>query len=295
MNQLNYFKEYLRSQEHLWVAVGTLGGGLAVGNIPGLLVGLGAYAIAAVFVPDSPFFKRKVDNKSEELVRGVESAQTEAFRQKRDAMRYALKATNQSRYNELAAVCLEIEAGGAGNDELFSKLDDLMWTFLKLLAMEEAIERFLEESRDEDIDGLVLNAENELASLGNQTPAPGSAREKLLSSRTQVVEVLHKRKDAIVAAEENLGLIHSEQERLGHQIRLLRAESIATTKSDVLTAKINASVANLQDTNALLNQMNSYQELATDMPEAGGRVGYGEVNPPQPARRVREGTSNQNP
>ena len=30
--ELNYHKEFLKSPEHLWTAVGTIGGGLAVGN-----------------------------------------------------------------------------------------------------------------------------------------------------------------------------------------------------------------------------------------------------------------------
>lgn len=285
--ELNYHKEFLKSPEHLWTAVGTIGGGLAVGNVIGLMVGVAAYAISWIYLPDLPFFRRKVDAKAEALAQGEEDARADEFRARRDGMRYALSEGSQVRYNELAAVCQEIESGGAGNDALYGKLDELMWTFLKLLTMEEAIERFLEESKGEDLDAQIAEAQAEIDKMGGETPAPGSNKEKLLNSRQQTIEVLYKRKEAITAAQDNLGLVRSEEERLGHQVRLLRAESVATRNSDMLTVKINSSVATLQDTNALLSQMSSYQELVADMPQTNSRIGYGEIidaPPPLPKR-----------
>jgi hypothetical protein len=279
MQELNYHKEYLKSPEHLWAAVATLGCGLAIGNVIGLMVGAAAYAIAWIYVPDLPFFKKKVDAKAAGLAQRDEDAQTAAFRARRDAMRNALEEANQARYNELAGVCQEIETGsaGAGDDTLFGKLDELMWTFLKLLTMEEAIEHFLEESKGEDLDAQIVEAQSEVDKMGSEKPAAGSSKEKLLNSREQVVEVLKKRKEAIGSAQDNLGLVQSEEERLGHQIRLLRAEAVATRNSDMLTVKINSSVATLQDTNALLSQMSSYQEAVADMPQTNTRIGYGDV------------------
>ena len=292
MQQLNYHKEYLKSPEHLWTVVGTIGGGLAVGNVIGLLVGVAAYALAWIYVPDMPFFKKKVDAKAEVLAQRDEDAQTVAFRARRDGMRRALSHGNQSRYNELAGVCQEIETGNVGsNDALFGKLDELMWTFLKLLTMDEAIQRFLEESKGEDLGGQIAEAQAEVDKMGSEKPAPGSSKEKLLNSRQQVVEVLKKRKEAIGGAQDNLGLVQSEEERLGHQIRLLRAEAVATRNSDLLTVKIDSSVATLQDTNALLSQMSSYQELVADMPQTNARIGYGDISAaPAPLSMPRRGT-----
>ena len=287
--ELNYHKEFLKSPEHLWTAVGTIGGGLAVGNVVGLLVGVAAYALSWIYLPDAPFFKKKVDAKAVALAEREEEAQAAEFRARRDAMRAALSEDKQSRYNELAAVCQEIESGSTGNDALFGKLDELMWTFLKLLTMEEAIERFLEESKGEDLDAQITEARGEVDKLAAEKPEAGSSREKFIASRQQVLEVLQKRKEAISGAGDNLGLVRSEEERLGHQIRLLRAEAVATRNSDMLTVKINSSVATLQDTNALLSQMSSYQELVADMPQTSARIGYGDIAPtppPLPTRRA---------
>ncbi|MEI8312863.1 MAG: hypothetical protein WCH98_19110 [Verrucomicrobiota bacterium] len=280
--ELNYHKEFLKSPEHLWTAVGTIGGGLAAGNVVGLLVGVAAYALSWIYLPDAPFFKKKVDAKAVALAERDEEVHAAEFRIRRDAMRSALSDDRQSRYNELAAVCQEIESGSAGNDALFGKLDELMWTLLKLLTMEETIGRFLEESKGEDLDAQISEARGEVDKLAAEKPEAGSSREKFIASRQQVLEVLQKRKEAISGAGDNLGLVRSEEERLGHQIRLLRAEAVATRNSDMLTVKINSSVATLQDTNALLSQMSSYQELVADIPQTNARIGYGEIAPTPP-------------
>ena len=287
--ELNYHKEFLKSQEHLWTTVLTIGGGLAVGNVIGLLVGVGAYALSWIYLPDAPFFRKKIDAKAEALLAQEEDAQAGEFRCRRDAMRSSLSEQSQTRYNELAAVCQEIEAASTGNATLFGKLDELMWTLLKLLTMEEAIERFLEESQGEDLDAQINVAQVEVDKLAAEKPLAGTSKEKFLNSRQQVLEVLRKRKEAITNARDNLGLVQSEEERLGHQIRLLRAESVSTRNSDVLTVKINSSVATLQNTNALLSQMSDYQELVADMPETNSRIGYGDIPaapPPLSRRRV---------
>ena len=88
--------------------------------------------------------------------------------------------------------------------------------------------------------------------------------------------MLKKRQEAITNASDNLGIVQSEQERLGHQIRLLRAEAVASRNSDMLTAKIDASVQTLELTNSMLSQMGDYREIIADMPPIGARIGYGE-------------------
>ena len=272
----NYLKEYLRSNEHLWTAVTTLGAGLAAGSVVGLCVGVAAYALAWIYVPDMPFFRNRIDAKAAVLSRQEAEAQAQAFRDRRDRIRKALRPDNQARYNELAAVCREVEGGENSSEVVMGRLDELMWTFLKLLTLQEAMQRFLAESKSENLESQIKEAQAELDKLLADPPAPGSTREKLLNSKQQVVEVLKKRQEAITNASDNLGIVQSEQERLGHQIRLLRAEAVASRNSDMLTAKIDASVQTLELTNSMLSQMGDYREIIADMPPIGARIGYGE-------------------
>ena len=286
--QLNYCKEYLGSQEHLWAGVFTLGPAIASASAIGFMVGAVAYAITWIYLPGMDFFRRKVDLKAEALTRTENDAVVAEFKARRDKIRRGLNSENQERYNELAGVCQEIESTGNGNDALFGKLDELMWTYLKLLAMDEAIGRFLEESKGDDLSVQLAAAQSEMGKMDLENPAKGSSRERLRDSRRQVLEVLQKRQEAAGSAADNLGIVRSEAERLGHQIRLLRAESVASRNSELLTAKINSSVETLQDTNSMLSQMSDYQEMIADMPPDGARTGYGEVE----VKRTRRATRN---
>ena len=50
-------------------------------------------------------------------------------------------------------------------DPRLRKLDELMWTYLRLLGIEESLERFLETERREDLPQVVQEAEGEANSL----------------------------------------------------------------------------------------------------------------------------------
>ena len=113
-------------------------------------------------------------------------------------------------------------------------------------------------------------------------------RERLLTSRQERLETLEKRADRLETAQANLALVVSEQERLEEQIKLIRADSIATRNAGALTARIDATVENLEHTNQLLSQMDQFRDLLTDLPVTTQRAGFGErAGPPpipQPAR-----------
>lgn len=275
--QLNYRKEFLKSPEHAWTVALTLGAGLAVGNVVGLLAGTAAYALSWIYLPDMPFFKRRIDAKADGLTAAENEAQAAVFRRRRDQIRAQLNQRDEEKYAALVQVSAEIEQNNPNNGSLLAKLDELMWTFLKLLTMEEAIERFLREGQGENLDEELKAAQDEAAEMSKVPVEPGSAKEKLLNSRQKTVEVLNRRREAVTNARDNLGVVQSEEERLGHQIRLLRAESVSTRNSDLLTEKINSSVETLEETNQMLAQMSDYQDFIADMPPSSQRIGYGEA------------------
>ena len=111
--------------------------------------------------------------------------------------------------------------------------------------------------------------------------------ERLLESRRELVATLEKRADRIEQAKNNLALVASEQERLDQQIKLIRADSIATKNATALSARLDATVANLEATNQWLSQMDQFRDILTDMPQSGVRVGFGAPSsapPPLPQK-----------
>jgi len=87
--------------------------------------------------------------------------------------------------------------------------------------------------------------------------------------------VLSKRQDRVSEANENVTLVQAEQDRLVEQIKLLRADAIAARNADTLTARIDATVEHLTETNKLFSEMDQFKDLvADDMPQTGERLGF---------------------
>ena len=303
----NYHSEFLPSPHHAALGVLTLGVGFLSANLLGLIVGGTLYALGWIYLPDMPFFRRWVDRRGEATRRAAEVQRVAEFVQRRDALLNSLAASRRERYARLAAVCRDIEMAGADNplatadsgaDPRLRKLDELMWTFLRLLGIEESLERFLETERQEDLPGTVKEAEAEakrltaeLDALKNSGNSNGlETKQRYLGSRLERLEVLRKRQQRLDQAQENLALVVSEQERLDQQIKLIRADAVATKNAEGLTARIDATVEHLDQTNKWLSELDEFKDLVPDMPSTEMRVGYAATAPPvlpEQARVVR--------
>jgi hypothetical protein len=219
----------------------------------------------------------------------------------------SLSPSRRERYNRLAAVCRDIETAGADNplaatepstDPRLRKLDELMWTYLRLLGIEESLEQFLESERREDLPNVLKEAEaeakrltGELETLKSKGNSAGlETKQRYLGSRLERLEVLRKRQQRLDQASENLALVVSEQERLDQQIKLIRADAVATKNAEALTARIDATVEHLDQTNKWLSELDEFKDLVADMPATEMRLGYAASAPPplpEQARVVR--------
>ena len=165
----NYRREFFRSKHHAWLGVTTLGLGFVLGaSLPiFLLGGAAAYALGWIYLPDMGFFKRYVDGQRDAARQAAAAAELAGFQLKRDALHASLTPRLRARYNELSEVCHQIEHATADDamshsgttDPRLSRLDDLMWTYLRLLSLDNSLERFLEIERREDVPGRIRDAE----------------------------------------------------------------------------------------------------------------------------------------
>jgi hypothetical protein len=308
----NYHGDFLRSPHHAALGLLTLGLGFLSASLLGLLAGATVYALGWVYLPDMPFFRRWVDRRREAARRAEEMQKVADFVRRRDALLNSLSPSRREKYSNLAAVCHDIETASADNplasadpatDPRLRKLDELMWTYLRLLGIEESLERFLETERRDDLPAVLKNAEAEANRLTAEVEAlkdKGDSgvleiRQRYLGSRLERLEVLRKRQQRLVQAQENLALVVAEQERLDQQIKLIRADAVATKNADALTARIDATVEHLDQTNKWISELDEFKDLAADMPPTELRVGYAatsaappliEQAQPQPARRI---------
>ena len=295
----NYHRQFFKSPHHAALGFLTLGLGFLSAQFLGLIVGVTAYVLGWIYLPDLPFFRRWVDRRSDNSKKAAEAQKVGEFVQRRDALLRSLSPQRRERYGRLVLVCRDIENASADNllasadpatDPRLRKLDELMWTYLRLLGIEESLERFLETERREDVPSLVKEAEAEAARLNAEVDAlkaKGSdpmldTRQRYLGSRLERLEVLRKRQQRSQQAEANLALVVSEQERLDQQIKLIRADAVATKNAETLTARIDATVEHLDQTNKWLSELDEFKDLVGDMPSTELRVGYQAAQTPPP-------------
>src|SRR2546425_3629152 len=293
----NYRREFLGSPQHAALGLFTLGLGFLSANLLGLIVGGTLYTLGWLHLPDMPFFRGWVDRRHETTRRAAEAQKVADFVRRRDALLDSLSSSRRERYSRLAAVCGDIETASADNplasadpasDPRLRKLDELMWTFLRLLGIEQSLEQFLETEKREDVPALCKDAEAEATRLKSEIDglkAKGNAggldaRQRYLDSRQERLEVLRKRQQRIQQADENLALVVSEQDRLEQQIKLIRADAVATKNAETLTARIDATVEHLDQTNKWISEMDEFKDLVADMPATEFRVGYNSTVPP---------------
>src|SRR5258707_745773 len=176
----NYHGEFLKSPHHAVVALLTLGLGFLSAQLLGLIIGVTAYVLGWIYLPDLPFFRRWVDRRHEGAKEALEAQKVQEFVQRRDALLRSLRPERRERYSRLAQVCRDIEAAGADNplasgipstDPRLRKLDELMWTYLRLLGIEESLESFLETERRENVPELLKDAEAEATRLNGEVDA----------------------------------------------------------------------------------------------------------------------------
>ncbi len=294
---INYHAEFLKSPHHAVLALLTLGLGFLSAQLLGLIVGLTAFVLGWIYLPDLPFFRRWVDHRQDAAKRAGEAQKVADFVQRRDALLRSLSPERRERYGRLAQVCRDIETASADNllaspdpstDPRLRKLDELMWTYLRLLGIEQTLEQFLETERRENVPAILKDAEAEATRLTAEIEALKAkgadpsldTKQRYLGSRLERLEVLRKRAQRSEQAESNLALVVSEQERLDQQIKLIRADAVATKNAESLTARIDATVEHLDQTNKWLSELDEFKDLVGDMPSTELRVGYQAAWPP---------------
>ena len=287
----NYHAEFLKSPHHAALALLTLGLGFLSAQLLGLIVGITAFVLGWIYLPDLPFFRRWVDGRYDAAKRAGEAQKVAEFVQRRDALLRSLSPDCRERYSRLAQVCRDIEGAGADNllasadsntDPRLRKLDELMWTYLRLLGIEQSLKQFLETERRENVPAILQDAEAEAARLNAEIEALKAkgpdptldTKQRYLGSRLERLEVLRKRVQRSQQAESNLALVVSEQDRLDQQIKLLRADAVATKNAESLTARIDATVEHLDQTNKWLSELDEFKDLVGDLPSTEQRVGY---------------------
>lgn len=289
--QPNYRRAFWTSRHHVWLAILTLGLGFASGEPLGLVIGAVLYALGLIFLPDAGFFRRAIDSKAAASRNDALTAELAQFKQQQEQTLANLSSARRRKYDELLAVCQGIEAAtaetqasaGIDFETRRRKLEELSWTYLRMLGVEQALEVYLETERKEQLPAAAKSLEAEIqaltaeiGALEKQQPKPAllEGKQRLLTSRLERLAALNQRLHRIEQAGANHDLLRSEQERLLEQVKLIRADAIASRNADTLTSRIDLSIEHLSTTNKWLSELAEFKDLTAQMPGAAAATPY---------------------
>ena len=287
---------FWKSPHHATLALGALAAGIFGGAL-GAIIGGVAYVLGWVYLPDMGFFTRWREKKANDALEIERRAVLGEFAAQRDAMLKDLTNERHVQYNKFVETCRNI---AIGQDPRAARLEEMQWTFLRLLGIEQTLEVFLEGERRDGVPILLAEAEDEVVALekdvarlveAKSSAAP--AREKLLESRKGRLDVLRQRAQHIEEARANADLATAELERLAEQAKLIRADAVAAKGAGQISARIDATFEHLAQTNRWLSEMDQFRDQLGDMPEGGmgvvspftpGVMPKRATNPPQAER-----------
>jgi len=241
-----------------------------------MIGGVVAYILGIIYLPDSKWFKKWLSDKQEAARASDDNEKVRKFIEKREAMFDSLGDDKKAKYWNLAKVCKSIRFESSDTPDLrVKKLEELVWTYLKLLVCENNICNYLVTEEQEDIQNQFDSVMKNFLNWKKNTPADADkdTYRKISESKEELLNVLQKRLERYSSAKSNLSLIVSEEERLEQQIKLIRADSVAMQSSDVLTTKIDSAINNIEHTNQWLKEMNGINAFDVDFPEVGAPVG----------------------
>src|SRR5258708_5453145 len=111
----NYHSEFFKSPHHAALGLLTLGLGFLSAQVLGLIIGVTAYVLGWIYLPDMGFFRRWVDGRSNSARQAEDAQKVADFVQRRDALLRSLSPERRERYAVLSKVCRDIETATADN------------------------------------------------------------------------------------------------------------------------------------------------------------------------------------
>jgi hypothetical protein len=262
MTGIEKLRAFAKSPHHAWLALLTLGAGLAMlAPIPAI-AGAALYALGWIYLPDSKIFNNWLARRSG----AADGQKLQQFIQQRARIYDDLRTTAKTRYDTLAtniqALQKEFQADQRLSGELLrqrtERLSNLAWTYLRLLHTGEMLDRFIESENPAELENQIASVEKELAALDpSRTSLAESLQARLASMKTR----LEKRQ----GAEASRDLTISEQERIAELVKLFRADHLASRDAGALSHEIDGAASQLDRTHDWLRDF-EFDNSPSDIP-----------------------------
>lgn len=149
------------------------------------------------------------------------------------------------------------------------RLDALLTSFLRLVATLNSYRKFLNAVDRKALEGEIAQLESELA---------GEKNERLLEVKVRRVEILKKRVQRFVQAEESREVVSHQLASIEDVLRLTHEQSIAIRDPEVVSRQLEALTAEVAATEETVKEMEQFMQVTEElsstasMPSLGERV-----------------------
>ena len=235
-NAAPYHAHFLGSFRHAWLALITLGVGIAVAHPITIALGIAAYGLGVIFLPDLAVFRRGYDEKRLAAIAAQVDAEKQSKEKVRTALLDKLAMPAKTRWQNFAATCQELEAklgepdSSLMPDNSMAKVAD---SHLLLLAMDADIREYLKSAEsDARLKERREQLQTGLDRLHKRTDL-SDVEQRLVLSKEETLRNIQQQAEQGKRMQLNLELAQSELQRLESQISFLKAELISTPASQL--------------------------------------------------------------
>jgi hypothetical protein len=191
----------------------------------------------------------------------------------------ALNPASRNRFEALRTPCLDMQrlaqgvrggAGGGRADEVRTPaLDRLLWAFLKLLASQQALQRFLATT---DEPGLRAGLADLQARLAQATTRKD---ERLIRALTDASATAQLRLDNHGKASSNAEFLTVELDRIEGKIQAVAELAVSHQDADLISSQVDSVAASLATTEQAIREINQITGLGETMAEPPPILGRG--------------------
>jgi hypothetical protein len=244
-----------------WVAIGAF---VLLGALnPGFwILGLGLEFAYLGILASNNRFQRLVSAKQQ-------WASRQQWQSKVDGLVGQLGADGQKRYCALESRCraiLEQQLHGAmlspGLETQGEGLGRLLWVYLKLLLMRQAIEKIVRESAEGEGDAARLDERIQNLQTRLKDSTIGEELRKSLSGQ---VEILQQRIEKRREARDKLVFLDAELTRIQEQAELVREQAVLSTDPETVSQRIDQITSNLGGTSQWISEQQKIYGAVEDL------------------------------
>lgn len=232
-----YHAHFIRSINHAWLALATLGVGIGIATPWSVTLAVAAYGLGLIFLPDLPSLHQAYDAKRQAEIDAQVHEESSAKERVRTGLLQKLSPKAKTRWQSFATLCAELQSklNAAESDSLMreNSLGKVADSHLLLLAMDADIREYLGSAETPaNLKGRVDQMQADVEKLHQRTDL-SDVEQRLVLSKEETLKNLQQQAEQSKRMQLNLELAQSELERLESQISFLKAELISTPASQL--------------------------------------------------------------